>query len=352
MKKKKEEKTKQIKQTKSSKEIKLINIRFFAILMVVLGHSIIIYSESWNVFETIHSVAILNYLKKFIGIFQMPLFFSLSGYLFYYTCCKQRKFWTFLKDKFLRLIVPFVCVTALYMIPLKMLLNVPAFTSNNYFALLYRNIFELKSSGHLWFCIVLFIIFIIYFILDKIFKLSIKDKKHFVIDALILVGALGFRYFAPDIKEIINLTAIYRVATYLFWFYLGFIICKYFELGKKEDSSKLWFVPYLCILTGGSIVYTMLRGGFIFNMLSAFLFIVTIYLIVPAKTNKYVEYIERNSMGMFLLHSPLIYISFTYFPNINPILMVFINFVIYGLLTTVISELLRKTKLKFIIGEK
>ena len=57
-------------------------------------------------------------------------------------------------------------------------------------------------------------------------------------------------------------------------------------------------------------------------------------------------------MGMFLFHSPLVYISFTYYPNINPILMILINFICFGFLSSLITELIRKTPLKVIIGEK
>ena len=81
---------------------KIVNIRALAIIIVVLGHSIILYSKSWGFFESIYDVPILNYLKSFINIIQMPLFFSLSGFLFYYSINKKSDFKNFFKKKFKR----------------------------------------------------------------------------------------------------------------------------------------------------------------------------------------------------------------------------------------------------------
>lgn len=58
------------------------NIRVFAIIAVVFGHSIIIYSSSWGVYKTENVCQILDAAKRYINLFQRPLFFSLSGYLF------------------------------------------------------------------------------------------------------------------------------------------------------------------------------------------------------------------------------------------------------------------------------
>lgn len=54
---------------------KIGNIRALAIILVVLGHSIILYSYDWNLYETIWKVPFLNCLKRAIDLIQMPLFF-------------------------------------------------------------------------------------------------------------------------------------------------------------------------------------------------------------------------------------------------------------------------------------
>ena len=71
------------------KNLKVVNIRAIAIIIVVLGHSIILYSPYWGIYQTSNKVYIFEVLKDIINIIQMPLFFSLSGYLFYKTISKK-----------------------------------------------------------------------------------------------------------------------------------------------------------------------------------------------------------------------------------------------------------------------
>lgn len=74
---------------KKNQEHWIENIRAIAIIMVVFGHSIILYSSEWDLYSTIHEVIALDYIKRFINLIQMPLFFSLSGYCFRYTIKKE-----------------------------------------------------------------------------------------------------------------------------------------------------------------------------------------------------------------------------------------------------------------------
>ena len=55
-----------------------------AIVLVVFGHSIILYDTNWGFYTTNQTVVVLEILKHWINLIQMPLFFSLSGYLFFY----------------------------------------------------------------------------------------------------------------------------------------------------------------------------------------------------------------------------------------------------------------------------
>lgn len=333
------------------RETKLINLRAFLILSVVMGHSIILYSGSWNVYESIYEVKLFEILKKIIGFYQMPIFFSLSGYLFYYTCLKKKKIIPFVWDKIKRLIIPFICITTLWITPIKMLLDVPSHSKYSFIEYLYRNIILLKSTGHLWFLVTLFIIFIIFYILNRVFDLTEKDKKHFIIDVVLvaILGVVGLK--VGFFKSLFPQTAIYRTVTYLLWFYMGFLICKYLSLGKKCDAYKHPLVPYISMLTGALIIWGLSHGGVIVKFGLRFLMILTAYLIIPSKTNKFTEFIDKNSMGMFLFHSVFIYISFTFWKDINPFLMVFINFVLFGGASILMTILIRKTPFKFMIGE-
>lgn len=89
----------------------IINLRFISIILVVFGHSIILYSNDWNIFSTYYKIPFLDYSKYIINLFSMPLFFSISGYLF--SMHQKRDVVKFLTKKIKRLIIPYICITFL-----------------------------------------------------------------------------------------------------------------------------------------------------------------------------------------------------------------------------------------------
>lgn len=63
----------------------IVNIRAIAIMLVALGHSIIIYSSTWNLYQTSVQAPVLDHLKNIVNMLQMPLFFSVSGFCLVFT---------------------------------------------------------------------------------------------------------------------------------------------------------------------------------------------------------------------------------------------------------------------------
>ena len=72
---------------------------------------------------------------------------------------------------------------------------------------------------------------------------------------------------------------------------------------------------------------------------------------MPNKRNLILSRISRNSMGMYLFHSPLVYLAYCYLPNINPFLMLLINFLGFGTISYFVTGFIRRVNLGFIIGE-
>jgi len=79
--------------------------------------------------------------------------------------------------------------------------------------------------------------------------------------------------------------------------------------------------------------------------------IINAYGAVPDKTCEIVERIDRNSFGIYLFHSPLIYITYATIPDASPFIVVFLNLVVFGAVAYGLSELVRRTKWKALIGE-
>ena len=138
---------------------KIDNIRCFAIFCVILGHSIIIYSSDWNLYTSVYKCVFLDKLKEVINIFQMPLFFSFSGFLFAYKKTKIKNVFKFLINKIKRLIIPFLCTGIFWMIPIKKIVNNKPYIGKKMWKIIIEFIFG-NEMGHLWYLIALFFIFI------------------------------------------------------------------------------------------------------------------------------------------------------------------------------------------------
>lgn len=190
----------------------IVFLRAVAILIVMTGHSIILYDPSWSLYTTHTEAPLFTILKKIINVVQMPLFFSVSGYLFYYSINKRGLLQLCLQ-KSKRLLIPYLCIALLWMNPLKMALNVPGYNVHE-IATLLKGEFFLTNNGHLWFLPCLFFIFIGTYFLNKII-----DKDWIL--TIILLAASIFHNKLPGIFEI-NQTAMYSI-----FFYCGFLANKY-----------------------------------------------------------------------------------------------------------------------------
>ena len=84
------------------------------------------------------------------------------------------------------------------------------------------------------------------------------------------------------------------------------------------------------------------------NVAYGWTIVLALYYLVPNKESKLMAFIDKYSYGIYLFHSPLIYIAFTYAPNIEPWLMFAINFFIMGGLALLLSYLVKSRKLIYI----
>ena len=318
------------------KNLKIENIRAIAIIIVVFGHSIILYSPSWGMYNTVNKVYLFEILKQIINVVQMPIFFSLSGYLFYKTISKDNNFLNFLKLKFNRLILPFIFTAIFWMIPMKKIINYSNYNDIGMFEIL-KLVLTGKDAGHLWYLPTLFLIFLIMYFLCLFLK-----KRSFFEDLLIFILLLLISIISNNLNTNIYISS---ALFYSIYFYFGFCLFKYedyiMNINKKIISLLLVFLMFIPIFINNLYL----------NYIITMIIILSLYIIVPNKTNKYISSISKNSFGIYLFHSPLVYITYSYFANANPLIVVFINFVIFGSLAFLITELLRKIKLKIFIGE-
>lgn len=102
----------------------------------------------------------------------MELYFFISEFLFYKTVCKDVPYFKFIKGKVLRLLVPYLFFGLLWMLPIKILLNIPSYRDYDISDILYRYVIGF-DNGHLWFLYALFTIFVILYAFNRVL---IKQK--------------------------------------------------------------------------------------------------------------------------------------------------------------------------------
>lgn len=321
---------------------RLVNLRVLAITMVVLGHSMVIYSSDWNLYSTENTSLFFDYFKKTIYVIALPLFFSLSGYLFNYAIKKKKGFKVLVKDKFYRILIPYISVSLVWLIPIKLLVQYPGYQDISLLKLIITKILLGKDNGHLWYLPTLFIIFIVmYFLCRCLYK---KNNVIYNLGCFCILGCM----FLLSLKMPLTVPYLVNVMKFIIWFYLGYLINEY----EKILRSKRIYTVIVCIFSITIILLYITTGKNIIQYAAAFFSVIALYLVVPEKTSGILRLINKNSFGIYLLHSPLLYISFSQYPNINPFIMVFINFVIFGTVALGMTILIRFLKLFFIIGEK
>ena len=330
------------------KNQKIINLRALAIILVVFGHSIILYSSEWDTFTTERTCIILDYIKKVINIIQMPLFFSISGYLFYYSYTK-RNLIELIIEKFKRLIIPFLLVALLWFIPVRMLLNYSGYQGLNYIEIFVDKVLLGHDMGHLWFLPTLFYMFIIMKIILEILKKAENKVQYYALSFIIfLEGILIYKITKEwSLKYYPYFDS---VAIHFIYFYLGFAINKY-KIEEKLNSKKIGKILLLTFNIAGIIIY-LISPSDALKVAMGVISVISLYITMKEEASKATEILSENSFGVYLLHSPLKYITYTYYNNAEPFFVVTTNFVFWGAIALLMTIGIRKTKFKFILGEK
>lgn len=323
----------------NKKNYSIVNLRFLAIILVLIGHSLIIYKPDWKLYSSNVNVNdIYVYIEYFIYLFHMPLFFAISGFLFYK---KEYKigFGEFVKKKAKRLLIPYLFVAFFWLLPIRYICKYQNYLGHSLLYNVFINIIFGKDNGHLWYLISLFIIFVFSFLIEKYIKN--KYAKTIIIIILTFSGFFLPTYLGTAFNNII-------------WFYLGKSVAKY-KLNIKISyrcsgilSFSLLIIYFVALNMNYLHFYKYII--FIIKYMFCFFFILFLFNIISNKKIDIVEKISDNSLGMYLFHSPIIYISFCYYPNINPICMFVINFFIFGTISYIITIAIKKSKLKVLIG--
>lgn len=301
-------------------------LRVIATILVVIGHAgyVTWTGDSGEISlatdNASHAFEFLRYniigkAGEWIYGFHMPLFFMLSGALYTYSR-KTNSFNELVKNKTLRLIVPYYTVGIVYMFPLKRLAGF--YTKENYVEALQGFLLG-SNSAHLWFLLVLFWCFILFYPIEK----YVLQKNAW--GGIILVCCIYY-WGKNGVFDSTIFSSIPRLQTalnYLPYFMMGYLIERFRK--KYNFSFCAKFIFTLIFLSLSYLQYC--KHFFPENLLTIILGSATIYAVsywisrIPHFTDAvFHKILLRNSMYIYLFHDPINFLVLRWAIEYNVIL--------------------------------
>ena len=260
-------------------------------------------------------------LSTFIYSFHMPLFMSISGMCLRLSLGKNPTWGQFVRKKGKRLLVPFLCVTFLYAVPIKYLSGYYALSTNITKDILLGQVLLLGNS-HLWYVMSLFEIFLVYYLIERS-----KIKKGVVFWAVLVIiswiGAYLERHF--------NILGLGAAMKHLLFFSIGYNVFPWLNKMDIPNLRKPALGLFITLLLSGLSIASDHFGitgkglNYILLPVSALVGGGSITLIVKHLCNKVQTFplyklFKRNTYELYLysdpLNYPLIYFAFMKFGSL------------------------------------
>ena len=313
-------------------------LKIIGVLLVVIGHCTSIYTGGW-VFTSPVNSPIYGLIASYVYTFHVPMLVFVSGAIYYYCRINKEKYSSIkslIINKFKRLILPFLFVGIIYSIPIKYIIGM---TEGNIFSNIKSFILG-SNTGHLWYLLMLFDIFIIFYLYEKF----ILNRKYSIVLNLILFSIL---YISSGFFT--NIFQINRAIQYSIFFYLGYEFFRskdklILKLEKLKSKSILIMTPVLITISLVLILVSKMKLSNIMlskffsliNVVIAIICITICYLIVylinnrmkniiiKEKIDKLINIIGKYSFSIYLLHEPIIFIILYFIANkyISPNILV------------------------------
>lgn len=315
-------------------------------LLIVLFHSVCFYIGAWWFLctEVVPLWKTIAYPLEMIGL---TTFVFISGFLYgymYYEKGKYRDVIPFLNKKFRRLLIPYIFWGIL------MIATMPTVQIS------WINLFT--GVAHLWFLLMLFELFVIMVILNRLG--IVGGANHKIVDLSIVIFSFGLVY-------VWKIYSIHRFALgiegalfYLPIFLIGYFFAKYRLFAKT--SFRLYFMSIVigAILAFLLSIYdcpdfsTLYRIPCVIVAVSAFLLLKTSSL--SSNQSAILSNLDDNCMGIYILNQIVVFILL-----LNPIINNYLSqhvylgflllFIISLFIPWTLSYLIKKVKyFSFLLG--
>lgn len=328
-------------------------MRMVLAILIVFMHSFVCYNAGWPQPEGYVDISLYKWLSQVSYAFTLPAFVFVSGYLFAYQRSNKPQPWgTVIWRKFKRLIIPSLLFSIIYFV---FIYDYKGFGSALYLIV--------SGCGHMWFLPMLFWCFIGLWLLD-IIKIGDGWKLAFLFVLNIFwIKSLPFQ--------------LSRTASFLFYFFGGFVVNKYSESIKKHltiDYVVLSWIVFAVVFVllhtlknelivdpSGTIIQkvcmiarnnlcTVLYAG---TGVMAF-YLLSVYYTRIIKISDFTVRFASYCFGIYLFQQFILLALYykTSLPTIiGPYMLPWFGFLITLILSSLLSMLFLKTKCgKFLIG--
>jgi len=200
-----------------------------------------------------------------------------------------------------------------------------------------------RDVGHLWYLPVLLVIFLCSFLLVRLFG---NRKLTWGIACLLGLVLAVFRERLP----IGSIPCAAYFAQFSWSFFFGALLFHTKIFWEKAASRKtvILAVTVCAVLGVLAALYMKLEP---LRILSGSLIVLALYMIAPNRSAVIADRISKASFGLYLLHSPLIYVTFAVLLHAPPVIVFGVNAAVWGGLAYLATLLLSRTPLKLIIGD-
>lgn len=323
--------------------VELDIMKFWGILLVVLGHVTYMYTPTGLIQPLIMSGR-MAYISYFVYQFHMPLFVFVSGCVYAYQCevlNRKTSFMRLLKKKSVRLLIPYF-VFGMLLVAFMVGLGL----RDNVFDYMYRGILLSKDSRHLWYVLMLFEVFLMFWIIDNCGKKLRLPKWS------LLIISFVFYMFANKVPYVLQISNSFH---YFFWFSLGYVFLLYKEFIDKLVS--IYLVGSFILILGVLYRYQQFFHIPFISVIMAIAGIMFFFHISrdfkSISRQKWYELISNNSFGIYLYHVFVVYLWFYLFKDatIPAYANVLLSFTVSVIISVLLTLLTRKLGLGVFIGE-
>jgi len=326
-------------------------LRVLAITLVVLRHTFSPFTKDWNVSVYYDYSLPLDFIGQYISTLSMPLFVFISGYIFSYLRNDLKKYSTYkilIKKKIKRLLIPYFLLGPIY---------IYLFLDFKYYSDFLLNLW--KGCGHLWFLLMLFLLFLFYYPFETFFKKNIY--KSIVLSLLIFVVALPLYYF--------RLTPLGDACKYLVFFHIGYLFFnnKNTVLLYIKNKAKYFIISHFLLYVVCFAINISLKNNLHLILINHFkvviLGVLSIFFIhgyfsmiisdAKKKYQKFINAINQNSYYIYILHQPILVTIFNieFVKLLDPNILIITAFLVTFTFSLLLSNLVMKHKIgRFIIG--